>query len=59
MSWRVHLARKASKQFVKLPEGAQLALRALVADIQANGPIERTGSTIRRFRTRLVCTIVI
>ena len=38
MSWKVKLSGKAVKQFEKLPEHAQLALRALVAEIQANGP---------------------
>ncbi len=36
--WRVHLAKRAAKQFEKLPADAQFALRALAADIQANGP---------------------
>jgi mRNA-degrading endonuclease RelE of RelBE toxin-antitoxin system len=52
MSWKVKLSGKAVKQFEKLPEHAQLALRALVAEIQAMGPTERIGSTTRLSKTK-------
>ena len=38
MGWRVDFTGKAAKQFKKLPEDIQLALRALIAEIEAGGP---------------------
>lgn len=39
VSWTVTFTKKAAKQVGALPENIRLAMRALVADIEATGPV--------------------
>ncbi len=44
MSWTVTASRRVEKNFLDLPESVQLALRALLAEIQAYGPYRANWS---------------
>ncbi len=39
MNWTVSISKKASKMISKLPKNVQKSLIALLADIEANGPV--------------------